>query len=281
MGFGCSAVGITGCRILQSPRERLIAMITNSFVPCNGRFPLLITLITLFFTASAFAPWNTLLSTVLLTGVIVFSVVMTLLISKLLSKTILRGMPSSFVLELPPYRVPQVGRVILRSLLDRTVFVLGRAVMTAAPAGLLIWLLSNIPAGEGSVLTGCAAFLDPVGHVFGMDGAILLGFILGFPANEIVLPIVLMIYLSGGSLMETESLVQLHTLLIQNGWTWLTAVCVMIFSLMHWPCATACLTLFKETKSVKWTLLSIAIPAVTGLFLCFVVANGSRLIGLA
>ena len=274
-------MGITGCRILQSPRERLIAMITNSFVPCNGRFPLLITLITLFFTASAFAPWNTLLSTVLLTEVIVFSVVMTLLISKLLSKTILRGMPSSFVLELPPYRVPQVGRVILRSLLDRTVFVLGRAVMTAAPAGLLIWLLSNIPAGEGSVLTGCAAFLDPVGHVFGMDGAILLGFILGFPANEIVLPIVLMIYLSGGSLMETESLVQLHTLLIQNGWTWLTAVCVMIFSLMHWPCATACLTLFKETKSVKWTLLSIAIPAVTGLFLCFVVANGSRLIGLA
>lgn len=280
MGFGCNAVGITGCRIIDSPRERLIAMITNSFVPCNGRFPMLLTIITLFFVSTAM-PWSTLLSSMILTAVILFGVAMTFLLSKLLSKTILKGMPSSFILELPPYRVPQFGRVILRSLLDRTLFVLGRAILVAAPGGMLIWLMANIMIGDSSILAHCAAFLDPFAQIFGLDGVIFIAFILGFPANEIVIPIMLMAYLAKGSILELESLMELKTVFLANGWTWLTAVCVMLFSLMHWPCSTSCITLYKETKSLKWTVLAMGIPALTGFLLCFITANGARLLGLA
>ncbi|HWQ51585.1 MAG TPA: ferrous iron transport protein B [Terriglobales bacterium] len=281
MGFGCNAAGIIGCRIIDSPRERLIAIITNNFVPCNGRFPTLIAIITMFFAGTAGGGLASALSTLMLTGVIVLGVVMTLLISKLLSKTILKGLPSSFNLELPPYRRPQLGRVILRSILDRTLFVLGRAVVIAVPAGLLIWILANTNVGGASLLAQCAAFLDPFARSLGMDGFILMAFILGFPANEIVVPIIIMSYLATGSLTELESLSELHALFVSHGWTWLTAVCTMLFSLLHWPCGTTCLTVKKETGSLKWTLVSFAVPTVTGIAVCFAVASAARLLGLA
>ena len=281
MGFGCNACGVIGCRIIDSPRERLIAILTNNFVPCNGRFPTLIAVITMFFVASVAGPLQSAASALTLTAVIVFGVMMTMLISKLLSQTILKGMPSSFNLELPPYRRPQIGKVIVRSILDRTLFVLRRAVVVAAPAGLVIWLLANIHVGNLSLLAQCAGFLDPFARLLGMDGYILMAFILGFPANEIVVPIIIMSYMAAGTLTDYQSLAQLHTLFVGHGWTWLTAVCVMLFSLMHWPCGTTCLTIRKETQSLKWTLLAFAIPTLAGMIICFLVASAARLFGLA
>ncbi len=281
MGFGCNAVGITGCRIIDSPRERLIAMLTNSFVPCNGRFPTILAMISMFFVGTAVFPLDSLLSTAVLTGVILLGIGMTFLVSWILSKTILKGVPSSFTLELPPYRRPQFGKVIVRSVLDRTIFVLGRAAVVAAPAGLLIWILANVTVGGDSLLSHCAGFLDPFARWFGMDGVILLAFILGFPANEIVIPILIMAYLSTGTLTDFSSLAQLQALLVSHGWTWLTAVCFILFSLMHWPCSTSCLTVRKETKSWKWTLISFAVPTVMGFAVCFLVAATARLCGLA
>ncbi|HHU17169.1 MAG TPA: ferrous iron transport protein B [Clostridiales bacterium] len=281
MGFGCNAAGIIGCRIINSPREKLIAMITNNFVPCNGRFPTLIAIITIFFAGYAASPFQSLLSAILLTGVIVLGIVMTLIISRILSKTILKGLPSSFALELPPYRKPQICTVIVRSVFDRTLFVLGRAVMVAAPAGLIIWVMANIHVGDISLLKQCAIFLDPFARLIGLDGYILLAFILGFPANEIVIPIVIMSYMSASSMLELNSLVQLGDLLVSNGWTWLTALCMMLFSLMHWPCGTTCLTIKKESQSWKWTLVSFLVPTVTGIVVCFFVASTARLLGLA
>lgn len=280
MGFGCNAAGVTGCRIIDSPRERLIAIITNNFVPCNGRFPTLIAIITMFFIGGAAGIFASLASTLFLTGVIILGVLMTFFVSALLSKTVLKGIPSSFTLELPPYRRPQVGRVIIRSIFDRTLFVLGRAVAVAAPAGLIIWLLANLQMGGVSLLAHCAAFLDPFAQLLGLDGVILMAFILGFPANEIVVPIMIMTYLSTGSIQEFDNLTQLKTLLVDNGWTWLTAVCTMLFSLMHWPCSTTCLTIRKETQSWKWTVVSILIPTIIGMTVCFLVASTARLTGL-
>lgn len=280
MGFGCNACGVIGCRIIDSPRERLIAILTNNFVPCNGRFPTLIAIITMFFAGAVGGAFQSVVSTLMLTGVIVLGVFMTLMISRLLSKTILKGMPSSFNLELPPYRRPQIGKVIVRSIFDRTLFVLGRAIVVAAPAGLVIWVLANISIGDTSILAHCAAFLDPFARLMGLDGYILMAFILGFPANEIVVPILIMSYMATGSLIELENLSELHTLLVSNGWTWLTAVCAMLFCLLHWPCGTTCLTVRKETQSLKWTLASFAIPTATGIILCMIVANTVRLFGL-
>ncbi len=280
MGFGCNACGVIGCRIIDSPRERLIAILTNNFVPCNGRFPTLIAIITMFFAGTMGGAFQSVVSTLMLTGTIVLGVVMTLLISKLLSKTILKGMPSSFHLELPPYRRPQVGRVIVRSIFDRTLFVLGRAVAVAAPAGLVIWALANLHVGDLSLLAHCAGFLDPFAKFIGLDGYILMAFILGFPANEIVVPIMIMSYMAAGTLTELDNLSELHMLFVNNGWTWLTAVCAMLFTLMHWPCGTTCLTIQKETQSLKWTLVSFAIPTVTGIVICMIVANAVRLLGL-
>lgn len=237
MGFGCNAAGIVGCRIIDSPRERLIAILTNNFVPCNGRFPTLIAIISMFFVGVNAGPGKSLLAAVMLTGVILLGVVMTFWVSRLLSATILKGVPSSFTLELPPYRRPRVGQVIARSVLDRTLFVLGRAVAVAAPAGLVIWLCANVQVGGVSVLAHCTGFLDPFARLLGLDGVILMAFILGFPANEIVIPIIIMSYLSTGTLLELDDLGALHELLVRNGWTWLTAVCTMLFSLMHWPCS--------------------------------------------
>jgi len=280
MGFGCNAAGIIGCRIIDSPRERLIATVTNNFVPCNGRFPTLIAIITMFFTGVIAGPWQSVIAALILTGIIVLGVVMTLFISKILSRTILKGLPSSFALELPPYRKPQIGRVIVRSIFDRILFVLGRAISVAAPAGLIIWVMANIHAGELSLLAHCAGFFDPFAQLLGLDGYILMAFMLGFPANEIVVPIMIMSYLATGSILELDSLEQLRELLVDHGWTWLTAVCVMLFSLMHWPCGTTCWTIKKETQSWKWTWLAFLIPTLTGMLVCFIVASTVRLLGL-
>lgn len=279
MGFGCNAVGVTGCRIINSPRERLIATITNNFVPCNGRFPILISVITMFFVGVITSPWQPLFSTLLLTLVITIGVVMTLIISKILSKTILKGMTSNFVLELPPYRKPQIGKIIVRSILDRTLFVLGRAIVVAAPAGLVIWLMANITISNISLLSHCAQFLNPFAKLIGLDGYILMALVLGFPANEIVIPLIIMSYTATGNIIELNSLAELRNLLISNGWTWLTALCVMLFTIMHWPCGTTCLTIKKETQSWKWTFISFVVPTVTGIIVCFVVANIVRLLG--
>lgn len=281
MGFGCNACGVIGCRIIDSPRERLIAILTNNFVPCNGRFPTLIAIISMFFVSFSASVLQSATAALILMGVIVLGVLMTLLISSLLSKTVLKGMPSSFALELPPYRRPQIGKVIVRSILDRTVFVLGRAVAVAAPAGLLIWLLANIQVDGMSLLSHCTNFLDPFARVIGLDGVILMAFILGFPANEIVIPIILMSYLCTGVMTDYGSLLELKTLLVDHGWTWVTALCTMLFSLFHFPCGTTCWTVWKETKSKKWTALAFLLPTVVGLLLCFLIATTARLCGAA
>ncbi|MDF2987724.1 MAG: ferrous iron transporter FeoB [Eubacterium sp.] len=280
MGFGCNAAGVIGCRIIDSPRERLIAIITNVFVPCNGRFPTLIAIGTIFIGGTVGGAFESVVSTLALTGIVLIGIFMTLLISRILSKTILKGLPSSFTLELPPYRKPQIGRIIVRSVLDRTLFVLGRAVVIAAPAGLVIWLMANITVGDMSLLTHAANFLDPFARLLGMDGYILMAFVLGLPANEIVIPILIMSYMASGSMLELEQLSDLKQLFVSNGWTWLTGVCVMLFSLMHFPCGTTLWTIQKESQSWKWTLASFAIPTAAGIIVCFVVANAARLLGL-
>ena len=273
MGFGCNAVGVTGCRIVDSPRERLIAILTNSFVPCNGRFPTILVVLVLFFTTKkATCPLlHTLWLALLLTCVILFGVLMTFFSSWLLSKTVLKGVPSSFVLELPPYRKPQICSVLLHSVVHRTLLVLTRAVTAAIPAGLLIWLMANTMAGGQTLLTRISACLDPFARLLGLDGTILLAFILGIPANEIVIPIIIMAYTSQSSLVDFKNLSTLHTLLLEQGWTLSTAVSMLIFSVLHWPCATTLLTIKKETHSWKWTALAFLLPTCMGFLLCFLV----------
>ena len=264
MGFGCNACGVMGTRIIESKRERLIAILTNNFVPCNGRFPTIITLIAIFFAASTFK------MSLILILFIILGVITTLFVSKFLSKTLLKGMPSSFILELPSYRKPQILKVIIRSIFDKTLFVLGRAVTISIPMGLLIWFFANTFVSGTSLLNIIADFLNPFASLFGLDGVILLAFILGFPANEIVIPIVIMCY-SYESKLTSLDVSSLKTLLVDNGWTYITAICTIIFSLMHFPCGTTCLTIKKETGSLKWTLISIILPTVTGLILCFII----------
>ena len=261
MGLGCNAAGVVGCRIIDSPRERLLAMLTNSMVPCNGRFPLIITLLAAFFGNRVWQQAG------LLTLVVVFAVAVTLAATWGLSHTVLRGEPSAFALELPPYRKPQVGAVIVRSVLDRTLFVLGRALAVACPAGMLLWVLANVRAGEGTLLSSAAALLEPLGRAMGLDGMLLLAFILGFPANEIVLPIAIMGYRAQGSLTAVDS-GSLLTVLQSNGWTWQRAVSMLLFTLLHWPCSTTLLTIRRETGSCKWTALAFLLPTVLGIALC-------------
>ncbi|AQS60596.1 iron transporter FeoB [Desulforamulus ferrireducens] len=275
MGFGCNAAGIVACRIIESPRERLIAMLTNNFVPCNGRFPTLIALASLLILGIG----TTIGATFIVVGVVLLGIVMTLLVSWLLSKTLLKGVPSSFTLELPPYRKPQVGKIIVRSIFDRTLFVLGRAVCMAAPAGAITWLLANIYVDNLSILAHCANFLNPFGQLIGLDGFILMAFILGLPANEIVLPILIMSYLSSGSLVELASLQDLQQLFLEQGWTWLTALCMMLFSLLHFPCSTTLWTIWRESRSAKWTVLAALIPLSIACGVCFIVAQTARMIG--
>ena len=268
MGFGCNAAGVVGCRIINSTREKLIAILTNAFVPCNGRFPLLITIATIFIGGLGIGFGASILSTLTVLLVILLGIFMTFIISKILSKTVLKGMPSSFTLELPPYRKPQIGKIIIRSIFDRALFVLGRAISVAAPTGLVIWLFANIGINNISLLEYIANFFEPFARLMGFDGYILTAFILGIPANEIVLPILLMSYLKTNALVSLEDTMQIGTILVQNGWTILTAINVMIFTLLHFPCATTLLTIKKETGSKKWTLLAFALPTVCGVVLC-------------
>ena len=272
-GFGCNACGVMGCRIINSPRERLIAVLTNNFVPCNGRFPTLIVLISLFFASSGIG------TSFVMLLVISFSVIMTLAASKFLSSTLLKGMPSSFAMELPPLRKPQFAKVIVRSFLDKTLLVLFRAVIVALPAGAVIWFLASFRIGGISLLQSFCDFLDPFGRLVGMDGCILAAFILGFPANEIVIPIMIMNYTQAGKMTDPENTAALGELLRSNGWTSVTALCVIIFCLMHFPCATTCQTIYKETKSKKWTAVSVLLPTVTGLILCFLISTAAKLLG--
>ena len=269
MGFGCNACGVTGCRIIESPRERLIAVLTNSFVPCNGRFPALIAIILIFFVPGA-SYMSSLAAGAILAFFIVFSIFITLIISRILSVTVLKGVPSSFVLELPPYRKPKIISIIVRSMLDRTVFVLGRAVMISAPFGVVIWLLANIETGDMSLLDRCTEALDPFGRLIGVDGVIVMAFILGFPANEIVIPVMLMCYMSAGTLTDYSGLAELHEILSSCGWSLQTAMSVVILCLFHFPCGTTCLTVKKETGSLKWTALAFFLPTVTGVSICFI-----------
>ena len=268
MGFGCNSAGVTGCKIINSPREKLIAILTNNFVPCNGRFPFLITIASIFIAGTINGIGSSIVSTLAVMFVIILGIFCSLIISKILSKTILKGMPSSFVLELPPYRKPQFGKILIHSIFDRTLFVLGRAISVAAPAGLVIWLFTNIGINGESLLSIVANFLNPFAKILGLDGYILTAFIFGIPANEIVLPIILMCYLGGNSLVNMEDSFAIGQILIQNGWNILTAINVMIFTCMHFPCATTLLTIKKETGSLKWTALSFLLPTICGIVIC-------------
>ena len=276
MSLGCTACGVTGCRIIDSPRERLAAMLTSSLVPCNGKFPTLLALITLFLVGQG----GSLTGAAALLGVLLLGVAATLGCTRLLTATVLKGTPSAFALELPPFRRPRVGQVVVRSLLDRTVFVLARAVAVAAPAGGVIWLLANITLGDTTILAHITGFLNPVGQLMGLDGVILTAFLLGWPANEIVMPVMLMAYLAQGSLVDFDQLTGVQTLLEAHGWTMTTAVCTLLFTLFHWPCSTTCLTIWRESKSIKWTLVAVAVPTLLGMGLCVLVNALGSLLGI-
>lgn len=271
MGFGCNAVGVTGCRIIDSERERLLAVLTNSFVPCNGRFPTVIAILTIFFIGTGGGFAASLGAAGLLLLAVLLGVGMTLLVTFLLSHTLLRGAPSSFTLELPPYRPPQIGKILVRSVFDRTLFVLGRAVSVAAPAGAVLWVLANVTAGDGTLLSVLSAALDPVGRVLGLDGVILLAFLLGFPAGEIVVPIILMAYLSETALQDVGTYAAMREVFLGAGWTVKTAVCTVLFCLFHFPCSTTLITAYKETKSKKYTAVAALLPTAVGTVLCILV----------
>lgn len=275
MGMGCNAVGVTGCRIIESRRERLLAMLTNALIPCNGRWPLLIALSSLFFTGAL----GSLAAALTLTGLLLLSVGMSLLLTRLLSATLLRGESAPFILELPPYRVPRFGKVLVRSLLDRTLRILGRAAAVAAPAGALLWLLAHESADGQSLLTQLAAALDGAGRLLEMDGVLLLAFLLALPANEIVLPVALMIYAAGGALTEPGSLAEIGRTLAAQGWSAWTAAAVMLFSIFHFPCGTTLLTLRRESGSWGWTLLGALLPTALGVLLCLLLHGLHLLMG--
>lgn len=273
MGIGCNACGVTGCRIIKSNHERLIAIITNNFMPCNGRFPMLIALIIMLFAGSSLTLVSSFEVAAILLLIIVLCVLITFFVSKILSSTIIKSESSEgFSLELPPYRKPQILKTIARSFLDRTLFVLFRAVIVAAPAGALIWLLANVNINDISLLKYCTDFLDPFGHIIGLDGVIIMAFILGFPANETVIPIMIMSYMASGTLVEYSSYQELFNLFTANGWTITTVICTMIVCIMHSPCSTTVLTIKKETKSLKWTLFSTFMPVVMGIVCCAIVS---------
>lgn len=270
MGFGCNACGVVSCNIIGSERDRLVAIITNNFVPCNGRFPTLILLSSLFFTTSYFTSYISAIAVVIS---IVFSVIVTLIVSKILAVTILKGLPSDFILEMPPYRKPQFFKTITRTFLEKTIFILGRAVYVALPAGIIIWILQNINYNDISLIYHIHSTLDPIARVFGLDGIILTAFILGIPANEIIIPLILMMYCGNGTLEDFTNISEIKKILIQNDFSIKTAICTLIFSLNHSPCSTTLLTIYKETKSVKWTFVSFLIPTLVGLSLCFIAST--------
>lgn len=273
MGFGCNAAGVIATRIIDSPRERLIAIVTNNFVPCNGRWPTLIMLASLF-VAAAFPPVvASVAAATTVVGVTVLGVVVTLLVSKFLSShTSLKGESSFFQIELPPYRRPQFLRILYTSLIDRTLLVLWRAIVMAAPAGGVCWILANVSIADRTLFAHLTSFLDPVGRHIGLDGVILLAYVIAIPANEIVVPTIIMGYMAAGQMTELDSDFELKTLFLQNGWTVLTAICLMLFSLLHYPCSTTTMTIWKETRNIKWTVLSNVMPLAIAGLVCFAVA---------
>jgi ferrous iron transport protein B len=276
-GPGCNAAGVIACRY-RLPRERLIAILTNNFVPCNGRFPTLIMLANVFVAAEFSSTFASLAAAGAVVGVVVLGIAVTFAASWALSRTILKGEPSSFTLELPPYRVPNVKQILYTSLIDRTLFVLRRAVIMAAPAGGLIWLLSNVGVGGASLAGHVAHWLDPLGRALGLDGVILLAYVIAIPANEIVVPTILMAYTGAGMMMQVESLTQLRELLVVGqGWTLLTAICLMAFCVLHNPCSTTIWTMWKETRSMRWTIVGALMPLAVGMFVTFAIAQGAAL----
>lgn len=280
MGFGCNAAAVISTRIIESPRERMLAILTNNFVPCNGRWPMLIIMASLFMTSQFEGRMGILMTSFVLVGMILFGIVVTLLVSWILSKTLLRGMPSHYTLELPPYRRPKFMNTIVRASVDKSLNVLKRAVIIAAPAGVLTWVFANVYVGDTSILMYMVEIFDPMGRALGLDGFILMAFILGLPANEIVLPILLMGYLATGSMVEMEDLSSLKSIFLDHGWTWLTALNIMLFSLLHYPCGTTLFNIYKETKSPKWTLLAFLIPTTIAVGVTFIVAQTVRAFGL-
>ena len=270
MGIGCNAVGVTGARIIDSDRERILSILTNNFIPCNGRFPAIISVITMFFVVSSNSLVGGLLSSAILCSFLLLSVIITMLVTLILSKTLLKGRSSSCTLELPPYRRPQFTKTIIRSIFERTIYVLLRAVYISAPAGLVIYLLANINIENSSILHYLSQILEPLGNIMGLDGVILLAFILGMPANEIVLPIALMMYLSNTTLLEIDNVTMIKDILLSNGWNLLTAINFIILSIFHFPCSTTLITIYKETKNVKWTLVSFLLPTIIGIILCII-----------
>ncbi|MGG0187206.1 nucleoside recognition domain-containing protein [Bacillus rhizoplanae] len=280
MGFGCNAAAIMSTRIIESPRERMLAILTNNFVPCNGRWPTLILLASLFMAAGYTGGMQTLVTAGVVVGMVVIGIIVTLTVSWALSKTALKGVPTHYTLELPPYRKPKIWDTIVRATLDKSIYVLKRAVIVAAPAAVLTWVLANVFIGDTSILMYIVNFLDPFAKLLGLDGYILAAFILGLPANEIVVPILLMAYLSTGSLTELDNLTQIKQLFLDHGWTWLTALNMMLFSLLHFPCGTTLVNIYKETKSAKWTFLSFAIPTVIAIVVTFLTAQLVQWLGL-
>lgn len=270
MGLGCNVVGVTNARIIDSKRERLIAIITNSFTPCNGRFPALISIISIFFIFKN-KMLNSFVNVAIFASIIIISILITLIVSKILSKTFLKGEYSFFALELPPYRKPNFIKVIVRSIFDRTIRVLARAVVVSIPAGIIIWLLTNLSINSHSLIYYLTNIMNPFGLIIGLDGVILMSFILGFPANEIVIPVMLMIYLSNNTMLDINNMNEIKNILITNNWTIKTAICMLIFIVFHFPCSTTILTIKKETSSIKWTLLSFFIPLLIGVILCLIV----------
>lgn len=280
MGFGCNAAAIMSTRIIESPRERMLAILTNNFVPCNGRWPTLILLSSLFMAAGYTGGWKTFVTAGVVVAMVLFGIVVTLTVSWVLSKTALRGIPTHYTLELPPYRRPKIMETIIRATLDKSLYVLKRAVTVAAPAGVITWILANLHIGDTTALAAFAHWLDPFAKALGLDGYILMAFILGLPANEIVVPILLMGYLSAGALIEADGLHSLKQLLLDHGWTWLTALNMMLFSLLHYPCGTTLVNIYKETKSAKWTFVAFALPTAIAIAVTFTTAQLARWLGL-
>jgi len=274
MGFGCNAAGVIATRVIDSPRERLIAILTNNFVPCNGRFPTLI-MLAVIFVAAAFPPaFASLAAAGAVVGVVVLGIFFTLVVSWALTRTVLQGEASAFTLELPPYRRPSILRILYTSLIDRTIFVLWRAILTAAPAGAVIWILANVDWGGVSLADHASNWLEPLGYAIGLDGVILLAYVIAIPANEIVVPTLMMCYLSTGMMTDVTSYDEIRRVLVdEHGWTMLTAVNLMLFSLLHNPCATTILTIWKETRSGKWTTIGALMPLVIAFAVTFATAT--------
>ncbi|MBH0157159.1 MAG: ferrous iron transporter B [Bacillota bacterium] len=273
MGFGCNAAAMLSSRIIESPRERMLAILTNNFVPCNGRWGTLIVLASLFMAAGYTGGLKSLVTTSVIVGIVMVGVIVTFIVSWVLSKTALKGVPTHYTLELPPYRRPKFFDTVIRSSLTKSLSVLSRAIKVAAPAAILTWVIANIYVGDTSILMYIVNFLDPFGKMLGLDGFILMAFLIGLPANEIVLPILLMGYLSTGSLTEVDNLVDLKQIFVEHGWTWLTALNMMLFSLLHFPCGTTLVNIYKETKSKKWTFLAFLIPTVIAITVTFTIAQ--------